>query len=35
MSEMALYTVKDGKITKEQFYYNVPASESDESEESD
>jgi ketosteroid isomerase-like protein len=35
MSEMALYTVKDGKIAKEQFYYNVPASESDESEESD
>jgi hypothetical protein len=26
MSEMALYTVKDGKITKEQFFYNVPES---------
>ena len=25
MSEMALYTVKDGKIVREQFYYNVPA----------
>jgi hypothetical protein len=28
MSEMALYTVKDGKIVKEQFYYNVPADQS-------
>src|SRR5262249_5857376 len=25
MTEMALYTVKDGKIVREQFYYNVPA----------
>ncbi len=24
MSEMALYTVKNGKITQEEFYYNVP-----------
>ncbi|MGH7720547.1 MAG: SnoaL-like domain-containing protein [Gemmatimonadaceae bacterium] len=24
MSEMALYTVKDGKIVREQFYYHVP-----------
>ncbi len=24
MSEMALYTVKDGKIVKEQFFYNAP-----------
>jgi hypothetical protein len=24
MSEMALYTVKDGKIVREQFYYNMP-----------
>jgi hypothetical protein len=24
MSEMALYTVKDGKIVREQFFYNVP-----------
>jgi hypothetical protein len=26
MSEMALYTVKDGKIVREQFYYHVPNS---------
>jgi ketosteroid isomerase-like protein len=25
MTEMALYTVKDGKVVREQFYYNVPA----------
>jgi ketosteroid isomerase-like protein len=24
MTEMALYTVKDGKIVEEQFFYNVP-----------
>ena len=24
MEEMALYTVKDGKIVREQFFYNVP-----------
>jgi ketosteroid isomerase-like protein len=24
MEEMALYTVKDGKIVGEQFFYNVP-----------
>ncbi len=24
MTEMALYTVKDGKITKEEFYYYMP-----------
>lgn len=24
MSEMALYTVKDGKIAREQFFYNAP-----------
>ncbi len=24
MTEMALYTVKDGKISQEEFYYNVP-----------
>jgi hypothetical protein len=24
MTEMALYTVKDGKIVREQFFYNVP-----------
>lgn len=24
MSEMALYTVKDGKIVREEFFYNVP-----------
>jgi SnoaL-like domain len=24
MTEMALYTVKDGKIVQEQFYYNAP-----------
>ena len=24
MAEMALYTVKDGKIAREEFYYNVP-----------
>lgn len=24
MDEMALYTVKDGKIVREQFFYNVP-----------
>jgi ketosteroid isomerase-like protein len=23
MTEMALYTVKDGKIVEEQFFYNV------------
>lgn len=26
MAEMALYTVKDGKIVREEFFYNVPAS---------
>lgn len=25
MTEMALYTVKDGKIIREQFFYNMPA----------
>lgn len=25
MTEMALYTVKDGKIVREQFFYNVPS----------
>ena len=24
MTEMALYTVKDGKIAREQFFYNMP-----------
>ena len=24
MTEIALYTVEDGKITKEEFYYNAP-----------
>ena len=24
MSEMALYTVKDGKIVREEFFYNMP-----------
>lgn len=24
MTEMALYTVKDGKIVREQFFYNLP-----------
>ena len=24
MSEFALYTVKDGKIVREQFYYHMP-----------
>jgi ketosteroid isomerase-like protein len=24
MTEMALYTVKDGKIVREQFFYNMP-----------
>ena len=24
MIEMALYTVKDGKIVREEFFYNVP-----------
>ena len=24
MIEMALYTVEDDKITKEEFYYNAP-----------
>jgi predicted ester cyclase len=24
MTEMALYTVKDGKIVREQFYYHAP-----------
>jgi ketosteroid isomerase-like protein len=24
MTEMALYTVRDGKIVREQFFYNVP-----------
>src|SRR5918994_5746262 len=27
MSEMALYTVKDGKIAREQFFYNAPEPE--------
>lgn len=27
MSEMALYTVKDGKIVREQFFYNAPEAE--------
>jgi ketosteroid isomerase-like protein len=27
MAEMALYTVKDGKIVREQFYYNAPEAE--------
>ena len=27
MTEMALYTVKDGKIVREQFFYNAPAAE--------
>ena len=27
MEEMALYTVKDGKIVREQFFYNVPGNE--------
>jgi hypothetical protein len=27
MTEMALYTVKDGKIIREQFFYNLPAPE--------
>lgn len=26
MMEMALYTVKDGKIAQEEFFYNLPAS---------
>lgn len=26
MAEMALYTVKDGKIVREEFFYNVPSS---------
>jgi ketosteroid isomerase-like protein len=26
MTEMALYTVKDGKIAQEEFFYNMPAS---------
>jgi ketosteroid isomerase-like protein len=26
-TEMALYTVKDGKIVREQFFYNVPEAE--------
>jgi len=25
MTEMALYTVKDGKIVREQFFYHMPA----------
>lgn len=25
MTEMALYTVKDGQIVREQFFYNMPA----------
>jgi hypothetical protein len=25
MTEMALYSVKDGKIVREQFFYNVPS----------
>jgi predicted ester cyclase len=24
LSEMALYTVKDGKIVREQFFYHMP-----------
>jgi len=24
MTEMALYTVKDGKVSQEEFYYNMP-----------
>jgi ketosteroid isomerase-like protein len=24
MSEMALYTVKDGRIVREQFFYHMP-----------
>jgi ketosteroid isomerase-like protein len=27
LTEMALYTVKDGKIVREQFFYNVPEAE--------
>jgi ketosteroid isomerase-like protein len=27
MEEMALYTVKDGKIVREQFFYNAPETE--------
>jgi ketosteroid isomerase-like protein len=27
MREMALYTVKDGKIAREQFFYNAPEAE--------
>jgi ketosteroid isomerase-like protein len=27
MTEMALYTVKDGKIAREQFFYNAPEPE--------
>ena len=27
MEEMALYTVKDGKIVREQFFYNMPGNE--------
>jgi ketosteroid isomerase-like protein len=27
MTEMALYTVKDGKIVREQFFYNAPETE--------
>lgn len=27
MEEMALYTVKDGKIVREQFFYNMPGTE--------
>lgn len=26
MTEMALYTVKDGKIVQEEFFYNMPGS---------
>lgn len=26
MTEMALYTVKDGKIAQEEFFYNMPGS---------
>jgi len=25
MNEMALYTVEEGKIVREEFYYTVPA----------
>jgi hypothetical protein len=25
MAEMALYTVEDGKIVREEFFYNVPS----------